>query len=73
MNQQLPINILRRGPIKYFSINFHQHKNFYIFFQENVVDDFLKVVYSRFTHGDENKIEGYAEIINQQQGELVKF
>ena len=71
MNQQLPINILRSSPIKYFSINFHQHKNFYIFFQENVVDDFLKVVYSRFTPGDENKIQGYAEIINQQQGELV--
>ena len=28
-NQQLPVNILKRGPIKYFTISYNQHKNFY--------------------------------------------
>ena len=26
-DQQLPVNILRRGPVKHFSINYQQHKN----------------------------------------------
>ena len=51
-NQQLPINILRRGAIKYFSINYNQHKNFYNFFQEQIVDDFLNSVYTRFDTND---------------------
>ena len=34
--------VLRRGPVKYFSINYNQHKNFYDFFQESVVDDFCR-------------------------------
>ena len=38
-NQQLPINILKRGSIKYFSINYNQHRNFYNFFQEQIADD----------------------------------
>ena len=41
LNQQLPLNVLRRGRIKYFSINYNQHENFYNFFQESIVDDFL--------------------------------
>ena len=68
---QLPINILRRGAIKYFSINYNQHKNFYNFFQEKIVDDFLNSVYTRFNPDDEYKIQGYAEIVNQQQGEFT--
>ena len=39
--EQLPINILRRGPITYFSINFQQHKNFYNSYGEEIVDSFL--------------------------------
>ena len=35
MNQQLPVNVLRRGPVKYFSINYQQHNNFYDFFREH--------------------------------------
>ena len=37
-NSTLPINVLKRGPITYYSINFNQHKNFYDFFssQRNV-------------------------------------
>ena len=70
-NQQLPINILRRGTIKYFSINYNQHKNFYNFFQEQIVDDFLNSVYTRFDTNDQYKIQDYAETINQQQGEFI--
>lgn len=43
-NQQLPVNVLQRGQIKYFSINYQQHKNFYDFFQEGVVDYFLQSI-----------------------------
>ena len=28
----LPINVLKRGPVTYYSINFNQHKRFYDFF-----------------------------------------
>ena len=34
-NQQLPLNILRMGPIIYYSINFQQHKNCYDFLMKN--------------------------------------
>ena len=70
-NQQLPINILRRGAIIYFSINYNQHKNFYNFFQEQIVDEFLDSVYTRFNPDDQYKIQGYAEIINQKQGKFI--
>ena len=70
MNQQLLVNVHRRGPVKYFSINYKQHKNFYDFFQ-GVVGDFLQAVDTRFTPDDKYKIQGYAEIINQQQGEFI--
>ena len=36
----LPLNILRRGPMTYYSISFDQHKNFYDFFSPGVVDTF---------------------------------
>ena len=31
-DQQLPLNILKRGVIIYYSINYFQHKNYYDFF-----------------------------------------
>ena len=34
MNQQLPVNTSRRGPVIYYSINFQQHKGFYDFYDE---------------------------------------
>ena len=71
MNQQLPVSVVTRGPVTYFSINYNGHKKFYDFFQEDVVDDFLQGVYNRFNPGDEYKFQGYAEIINQQKGESV--
>ena len=67
----LPLNILRRGPITYYSINFGQHKNFYDFFSTDVVDIFLNNVYQVYQPNKENKIQGYAEIIKQQRGEIV--
>ena len=70
-NQQLPVNILRRGPIKYFRISYNQHKNFYNFFVEQIVDDFLNSVYAGFEPNGQYKIQGYAEIIDQQQGEFA--
>ena len=58
-------------PITYFSINYNQHKSFFNFFQEKIVDDFLDAVYRRFFSDGEYKIQGYTEIINQQQGEFI--
>ena len=73
MNRQLPINILRGDPINYYSINFHQHKHFYDFFQEGVVDDFLNSVYERFLSDGQYKIQGYVEIINYQPTEIINL
>lgn len=70
-DQQLPVNILRRDPVKYFSINYRQNKKFYDFNQERVVDDFLQAVYNRFISDDEYKIQCYAEIVNQQHGDII--
>ena len=41
----LPINVLNRGPITHYSINFSQNKNFYGFFNSGIVDAFLESVY----------------------------
>ena len=65
----LPINILKRGSITYFSINFTQHKNFYDFC-ERYSWDFLQSVYESY-HPQKNKIQAFFEIINQQRGEVI--
>ena len=67
----LPINVLNRGPITHYSINFTQHKNYYDFFSSGIVDAFLESVYGIYQPSKENKIQGYAEIINQQRGEII--
>ena len=41
LNQQLPVNDLKRGPTTYFSINFFGNKNFYDFFDEKIVGNFF--------------------------------
>ena len=41
----LPINVLNRGSITHYSVNFSQHKNFYDFFSSGIVDAFLQSVY----------------------------
>ena len=73
INRQLPINVLRHGPIVYYTINFIQHKNFYEFYQESVVDDFLNSVHEPFVSAAEDKIQGYAKAINYQQTEVVNI
>ena len=68
----LPLNVLTRGPLTYYSINFEQHKNFYDFFNNSSADVFLYSVYETFRPSStEKKFQGYAEIINQQQGEII--
>ena len=48
-NQQLPLNILRRGVITYFSMNYYQHKTFYDFFDsEKIADSFLNTFQRSF-------------------------
>ena len=71
MNRQLPFNVLRRGPIVYYTISFLQHKNIYDFWQESLVDDFLNSVYECFVSGVEYKIQGFVEVINYQQTEIT--
>ena len=67
----LPINVLKRGPITYYSINFDQHKKFYDFFSSGIADAFLESVYEIYRRTKENKFQGYAEIVNQQRGEII--
>ena len=67
----LPINVLQRGPITFYSINFNQHKKFYDFFSSGIGDAFLESVYEIYHPTKENKFQGYAEIVNQQRGEII--
>ena len=67
----LPINIKKRGPTTYYTINFDQHKNFHDFFTSDTVETFLSSVYQVFRPNKEKKNQGYAEIVNQQKGEIV--
>ena len=39
-NFQRPINVLKKGPITYYSITYEQHKTFYGFFGDGIVEDF---------------------------------
>ena len=66
MNQQLPVNILRRGPVIYYSINFQQHKDFYDFYDEKTVDSFFNSLKEHFVPNEkvEFKMQGYFEIKN---------
>ena len=68
---QLPLNVLKRRPITYYTITYEQHRNFYDFFSDQIVEDCLNSVYSRYNPDKENKIQDYAEIINQQRGEFI--
>ena len=66
----LPINVLKRGPVTYYSINFNQHKRFYDFFYQWNSGCFFRV-YEIYRPTKENKFQGCAEIINQQRGEII--
>ena len=73
MNQQLPVNVLRRGPIMHYTIQFQQHKNVQDFYQESVVDDFLNSVSGCFAADAEYKIQGYVEVMSYQLGEIINM
>ena len=68
---KLPLNILKRGGIIHYSINFSQHKNFYDFLSSDIIDCFLGSVYEVYRPLKEHKFQGYVEIINQQKGEVI--
>ena len=69
-NNDLPLNIFRRGQITYYSVNFDQHKNYFDFHSTDMVDVFLDVVYHAFKPQQNlmYKFQGYFEITNQQRG-----
>ena len=60
MNQQLPINVLRRGSTIYYTI-------------ESVIDDFLNSVYEHFVCGAVYKIQGHIVVINYHQIKIVNI
>ena len=66
--RDLPLNILKRGAITYYSVNFDQHKDFYDFHSRDMVDVFLDNVHLVFNSQNHMyKFQGYFEIINQQR------
>ena len=71
-NQQLPFNILRRGPRIYYSINFQQHKNVYDFSDERIADYIFDSVHERFVPGN-LKMQGYDEVKNYQRIDIVEI
>ena len=74
MNQQQPFNVLKRGPITYYSVNFYQHKYFYNFFDEGVIDSlFDSMKDSTVSPKNEFKMQGYAEIVNFQPTETIEL
>ena len=71
MIDQLPVNVIKLGPITQYRINFDQHEKFYDFFDESIVNEFLRTGYERFVpDGEQYNIMGYAEIINYQPSEV---
>ena len=72
-SQPLPINVLKRGPVIYTSINFNQHKEFYNFYEEKIADTFLNSVYERFVPDKNFMIQRYVELINYKQTEIVNL
>ena len=67
INQQLLVNVLKRGPITY-SINFYQHKIFYDFYDEKIIDGFFNSVRNLIlSGGKEFKMPGYFELRSYQR------
>lgn len=65
-----PLNILKRGPITYYSINFDQHSNFYNFFDaRKIVVDFLNSAKSKFVVTDNVEVQGSVSLVNYQLAE----
>ena len=68
-NGQLQINVLKRGAITYYTTSFAQHRGFYNFFGEQIVDDFLMSVYNIFVPDKDYMIQGYAQIMKRHSRE----
>ena len=68
-NNNIPLNILKRGQITYYSINFNQHKSFYDFYSADMVNGFLNSVYQSFkpNKNTKYKFQVYFELVNQQK------
>ena len=67
------LNILRRGGITYFSINYFQHRNFYNFFDaEKIVDSFLNTFERSFVFDSKAKMHGYIDLINYQPTKIIE-
>ena len=61
------------GPIIYGSINYDPQKDFYDFYdEEKIVDTFFNSVKDLLVSGKDYKIQGYFELKNYQQTELVE-
>ena len=74
INQQPPVNILKRGLITYYSINFYQHEYFFNFYDEKIVDVFFNSDKNPFvSDGKEYKMQGYFELKNYQRTEPVEL
>ena len=75
MNQQLPVSILWRGPVIYYSINFQQQKNFYDLYDGKIVDSFFDSVKEHFVPNERVciKMQEYIEIKNYQRIETVEL
>ena len=73
-NKQLPLNILKRGGITYYSISYFQHKNYYNYFvAEKIVDSFLNSFERSFVSTKKVKKQGYIELVNYQPSEVIKL
>ena len=59
----------------YYSINFYQHKIFYDFFDEKIVDRYFNSVQGSFesVRGKEFKMQVYFELKNYQQTETIEL
>ena len=64
-----PLNVLKRGLITYYSVNFRQHNAHYDFHSIDMVDVFLDAVHRTFKPQNNltYKFEVYFEIVNQQR------
>lgn len=63
------LNVLKRGQITHYSVNFRQHNAHYDFYSSDMVDVSLDAVHRTFTPQRNliYKFQAYFEIVNQQR------
>ena len=58
----------------YYLINFHQHKHFYDFYDETIVDSFFYYIQNAFIPSTlERKFQWHFELKNYQQTEITEI